>query len=116
MGFLGDGVRGRGAGGVLGVVRWWRKRECSREGVRLRIAVCVRHRWHVAAGVLTARGILTRRLARRVQRAWAQRRGARGWEGAVLVGRLGGVGGCGGVVRGLGPAGVVAFMWVACVA
>ena len=43
-GFLGDGVRGRGAGGVLGVVRWWRKREYSREGVSLRIAVCVRHR------------------------------------------------------------------------
>ena len=42
--FLGGGVRGRGARGVLGVVRWWRKRECSREGVRLRIAVCVRHR------------------------------------------------------------------------
>ena len=43
-GFLGGGVRGRGVGGVVGVVRWWRKREYSREGVSLRIAVCVRHR------------------------------------------------------------------------
>ena len=107
---------GGGVGGAMGVARWWRKRECSREGVRLRIAVCVRQRWHVVAGVLMARGVLTYRLARSVQRAWAQRRGARGWEGAVLVGRLGGVGGCGGVGRGLGPAKVVAFMWVACVA
>ena len=70
----------------------------------------------MAAGVLTTRGVLTRRLARSVQRAWAQRRGVRGCERVVVVGCLGGVEGCGGVGRGLDPAGVVAFMWVACVA
>ena len=70
----------------------------------------------MAAGVLTTRGVLTRRLARSVQRAWAQRRGVRGWERVVVVGRLGGVVGCGGVVRGMGLVRVVAFMWAACVA
>ena len=110
-GFLGGGVRGRGAGGVMGVLRWWRKREDSRVGVSLRRAVCVRHKWHVAAGVLTTRGILTRRLSRSVHRAWAQRRGAGRWEGSVLVGRLGRGGGSVGIGSGLGLAGLAAFTW-----
>ena len=47
---------GGGVGGVVGVARWWRNSERSREGVRLRIAVCVRHRWRLAVGVLMTRG------------------------------------------------------------